>query len=178
MKVRSKKCVVCSKAFKPFKTTQRVCSNLCAIKWAKDKQEAQEKGLKNFKDGLNHSKTLKKLMESTTKKVHKYIRDRDKGKPCASCDAPWTPDFQAGHYFNKKQFNGIRFDLNNIHGQCPKCNLYEEGNYAEYSIRLRARIGEEEFGKLLARANKSKRFPHTWTIHELREIQKNINLIQ
>lgn len=173
--IRKKRCIICKKPFKPSKTTQRVCSYLCAVKHAKDKQQAQVTGLKNFKDSLTNGKKIRMLIESTTKKVHKYIRERDKGKECISCGTSWHPDFEAGHFFNKKQFNGIRFNLDNIHGQCVKCNRFEDGNYAEYSIRLRSRIGDERFDKLNKKAAIAKKVPHTFTLHELKQIQQLIN---
>ena len=76
----------------------------------------------------------------------KYIRRRDCGYKygrCISCDAVITFDrSDAGHYINR-QHMAVRFDENNVHAQCRKCNRFDEGNIQGYRKGLIQRIGEK-----------------------------------
>jgi len=66
---------------------------------------------------------LKKKMDII---FSKYIRLRDKGKPCVTCGAPWTPSDQCGHFQSRRHF-ATRWDEMNAHSQCCKCNLWGAG---------------------------------------------------
>ncbi len=177
-KIRKKKCVVCGESFTPFNTTtQRSCSVTCAIKHAKLKEANKKSGLNEIRNEKFSIESLSKLMKSTEVMVHEYIRLRDKGKPCISCDQKWSSQFQAGHFMNKKQYSMIRFKVDNIHGQCKKCNLFMEGNYNEYQIRLPKRIGEERYQKLVKRAEIASKIPYKWSRSELKEIQKQTRIL-
>ena len=161
----------------PFNTSlQKTCGVECAIKYSKLKKAATKAQLNELRNEKESIEKLSSVMEYTTKVVHEFIRKRDKGKPCISCGRDWDSSFQAGHRFDKKQYNMIRFDLNNIHGQCPSCNQYNEGNYNAYHLRLPKRIGVETYQKLEKRADIALRIPFTWTRHELKEIVKQVKL--
>ncbi len=48
----------------------------------------------------------------------------------------------AGHYFAKEFYKSVRFDVDNIHGQCVRCNKYLSGNLIPYRENLLIKIGE------------------------------------
>lgn len=76
-----------------------------------------------------------------------YIRARDTelfGK-CISCNSRIT---QAGHRFPTGSHPGMRFMVNNIHGQEVSCNMYKHGNLDLYDKGLIARHGEDYLRKL------------------------------
>ena len=174
-KVRKKKCVVCAESFLPqYTTLQKTCSTACAVTYAKLKRATTKEGLNKMRNEKDSLEKLSKVMIYTQEVVHKYVRQRDKGKPCISCGRDWDSSFQAGHRFDQKQYNKIRFDLDNIHGQCPGCNQYNDGNYNAYHLRLPKRIGVETYQNLEKRAEIALRIPWTWTRHELRDIQNKI----
>lgn len=178
-RVRKKKCVVCHESFTPQQSTlQKCCSVTCAITYSKLKTAANQSGLNKLRNEKETIEKLSAVIEYTTTMVHKYVRERDKGKPCISCGRDWDSSFQAGHRFDKKQYNKIRFDLSNIHGQCPKCNQYDAGNYNAYHIRLPKRIGDEAYKKLEKRAEIALRIPWTFTRHELKLIQEEIKSLK
>jgi len=82
-----------------------------------------------------------------------WIRNRDKFKQCISCPGPVE---QAGHFYSAGNFNHMRFNEDNCHGQCVKCNYYLSGNLLEYRKRLILKIGIERVEKLdLLAADKS-----------------------
>ncbi len=174
-KVRKKKCSVCGDSFTPQRTSlQKVCGYKCAITYGKVKEARKQQGLAKMRNEKVNKDSLSKQIEYTKTKVHQYIRERDKGKPCISCKRNWDSSFQAGHRYSGNQHNGIRFDLDNIHGQCPKCNMYMEGNYNAYEQFLPGRIGEERTEALRKRADIALRVPKTWTRTELKEIQQRV----
>ena len=169
-----KKCKVCRKEFKPtYSSVQMVCSPKCAIEYTKQKKKNKQV-LDKAKKERNDEKRLKTALKTTELAVHKYIRERDKGKPCISCGKPWQPTFQAGHLFSRKQYGGLKYHLDNIHGQCEYCNLRLEGNVTEYTLRLPERIGSDRFDKLIKLARLEKKYVKKWTLYELEEIRKNL----
>jgi len=121
---------------------------------------------------------LKRAHDVTKKAVHEYIRLRDTGKPCISCGEPWRPDFQAGHYHKSELFETLKYHLHNIHGQCPGCNLYKEGNLEKYSINLPARIGQEAFTELQKLAQIDKHVSKVWDLHSLNNIRTKIKILK
>ena len=160
-----KKCKVCRKEFKPtYSSVQMVCSPKCAIEYTKQKKKNKQV-LDKAKKERNDEKRLKTALKTTELAVHKYIRERDKGKPCISCGKPWQPTFQAGHLFSRKQYGGLKYHLDNIHGQCEYCNLRLEGNVTEYTLRLPDRIGSDRFDKLIKLARLEKKYVKKWTLY-------------
>ena len=85
-----------------------VCSPKCAIEYTKQKKKNKQV-LDKAKKERNDEKRLKTALKTTELAVHKYIRERDKGKPCISCGKPWQPTFQAGHLFSRKQYGGLKY---------------------------------------------------------------------
>jgi len=112
------------------------------LKWNKEKEV--------IKDRIkSHSELLNDLQDV----FNHFIRLRDKDLPCISCGT-MNQDikYDAGHYYSRKGYSGIRFDEDNVHKQCSnRCNLHMSGNFAEYSIQLPRRIGEERFLALKVR---------------------------
>lgn len=155
--IKPKKCVVCGEDFMPFKTTEKVCSLTCALAYAKSDVEKQNakawrKEKKIMKEKL---KTYSDWLKDLEKAVNEFIRLRDKGKPCISCGA-LNYTMSAGHYFPAGSYGNVRFDEDNIHGQCWfNCNSSKHGNLAEYTLRLPDRIGRDRFEQLQTRAKQT-----------------------
>lgn len=83
--------------------------------------------------------SVAKLLIEARKVVHLYIRKRDAGKPCISCG-----DFfgakDPGHYYKAETYSQLRFNTDNIHMQCQRCNGYEDGNLKNYRQGLASRL--------------------------------------
>ena len=73
--------------------------------------------------------------------------------------------FDAGHFFSVGAYPNIRFNEDNIHGQCVFCNQHQHGATNEYAIRLPYRIGQERYDKLLISRNESNKL----TTEEIKE---------
>jgi len=77
--------------------------------------------------------------------VNKYVRLRDKGKPCISCGKldDGTHQRHASHYRSTAACSSLRFNTKNIYASCQQCNTTKSGNLIEYRISLIKNHGEE-----------------------------------
>ena len=115
-------------------------------------------------------KTLGKLKQEVQAVVNAYIRKRDEGKPCISCGQYNT--LQAGHFFAVGGYDGIRFIEDNIHGECARCNCWDESHLIGYRDNLLDRIGQERLDILYTAAANYKQYGYKFTRSELMEIKK------
>lgn len=174
---RKRRCKECKELFTPrYSTAQMVCSPSCAYSYSKkkDKQtkEKNNKELAKLEKEKKEYQKLGALLKSVENVCHKYIRLRDKGKPCISCGTPYKSDFDAGHYYSAGTYSNIKFDENNIHGQCIQCNRFNEGNLNEYSINLPKRIGGTKYDVLKAKASMYKKIDFKWNRDALKEVRE------
>jgi hypothetical protein len=117
---------------------------------------------------MKKQKTIPQLKKACQDVFNKYIRLRDKDKPCISCGQFKT--LQAGHYFPVQGFDGLRYDENNANGECEYDNCFNEAHLIGYGINLKARIGEERYNALLERAAKYKRDGYKFSKSEIMEL--------
>lgn len=162
--LKPKKCRVCKSEFTTmYASTQIVCSVKCAVEHSykqKDKEWAKKK--KALKDELV---TVQDLMKLAQQVFNKYIRLRDKGKPCISCLKP-PKKVNAGHFYSAGTHTAVRFDERNVHLQCEHCNSFLSGNLLMYRENLLGKLGYEEFERLSADAMQTRKY----TREELKEI--------
>ena len=86
----------------------------------------------------------------------RYVRLRDciktTGTPyqgkCFTCPSiiPFE-ELQCGHFVGGRR-NSVFFEINNSHGQCPKCNTFLGGNLDVYREKMITVYGIEEVGRL------------------------------
>ena len=112
--------------------------------------------------------TVNQLISRATTVFNRFIRNRDRDESCISCGNFTT--LQAGHYYSAGRFPALRFNENNVHGQCLKCNYYESGNLINYRKNLIHKIGIEEVEKLDRVAEQSKQNQFKWDALYLIEI--------
>jgi len=151
MKARRRKCKNCREWFKPkYSSVQMVCSTKCAYEYGKEHRKKQmRKEQIQKKRELRTKRDWEKVLTSV---FNKYVRYRDVKKGCISCGASLIGvKFDAGHCFPVGHYPNLRFDEDNVHGQCVKCNQHQHGNQAEYLLRLEGRIGKERYQALLER---------------------------
>ena len=169
-----RKCKVCGTVFEKQRPLQFVCSLACGVRYQRDqkrkaaiKSEQEAKRKERAKTAAMRRKleTIPELTKKAQAAFNRYIRLRDRGKPCISCGAPWKDNFQACHYVPAGRSNKLRFDEDNVHGGCVRCNLYESGNLRGYRIGLIERIGVERVEQLETDHETRK-----WTKEELREL--------
>lgn len=162
-KLRTKKCSnpICRAPFTPRSMTHIACSTDCSIEVARMKRE--KKQLQDAKADravtrakINAMRPRKWHMAALKTELHAFVRERDEGKTCISCDTVLVKlgrvggDYDAGHFRSVGSASHMRFLENNIHGQCKHCNDYLGGNPHAYELGLIARYGQSYVDALKA----------------------------
>lgn len=182
--MKLKKCRICKEEFFANFTTKIVCSIACALIHAKQvREKKQRKADAARRQELKTPSTIKKEAQV---EFNKFIRLRDHGLPCISCQREeWEilastgkgsigGLWDAGHYLSRGARPEHRFNEDNCHKQCKRCNG-GSGNFSSvdatvitrYRENLIEKIGEE---KLLAL--ESDHEPKKYTREQLLEIKR------
>ena len=162
--MKTRKCKYCKSVFSPITTLQKNCFEPnCVAEWI---NEVKEKNWKRKKAKLKMDlMTVQDYVKLAQQVFNKFIRLRDAGNVCISCQKKPLKT-NAGHFYNANNHWSVRFDERNVHLQCEHCNTYLSGNLIYYRENLLRKIGIEEFENLSVEANKTRKF----TIDELKEI--------
>lgn len=125
-------------AFANRKTAER------AAKEAEKARKINEDFAKRVKSGEITEPTIAQRLKKCEKVVNEYVRLRDKGLPCISCDWPddGTNARHASHFRSVGACSSMRFNTLNIHASCAQCNSMKSGNISQYRPRLIEKIGE------------------------------------
>jgi len=176
-----KKCRICKTPFEPVRPLQTACSFACARAYGKscgdkERAKAEQQERREHKAKLAKARmTLPKAKAIAQKAVNAYVRARDYGKPCISCDGPpqankFGGSVDAGHFRSVGSAPHLRYHLHNVHAQCKRCNNRLSGNHFEYGKRLPARIGQEAYDKLYADQS-----PRHYSVDDLLRMAKIFN---
>ena len=162
--MKTRKCKYCKQLFEPSVFLQKNCFDPnCVTEWINDvKQKNWQKKKAKLKADLM---TIQDYIKLAQQVFNKYIRLRDAGNVCISCQKKPLKE-NAGHFYNANNHWSVRFDERNVHLQCEHCNTYLSGNLIYYRENLLKKIGIEEFENLSVEATKTRKF----TIDELKEI--------
>ncbi len=162
--MKTRKCKYCKSVFTPINSLQKNCFEpLCVSDWI---NEVKEKNWKKKKSKMKMDlMTIQDYVKLAQQVFNKYIRLRDAGNVCISCQKKPLKT-NAGHFYNANNHWSVRFDERNVHLQCEHCNTYLSGNLIYYRENLLKKIGIEEFENLSDEATKTRKF----TIEELKEI--------
>jgi hypothetical protein len=166
---KESKCKSCSEMKIPDDSIKRTMSGQCfekphfhyqkvqQAKYAAKQQVKPAGTLKTSKiakprqTDLN-KRSLSSLLLLAQDTFNKFIRLRDsKGDhfKCISCNRFKSLDqMNAGHYYSAGNHSYLRFNENNVHSQCVKCNNYLSGNLIPYRENLIKKIGADELEKL------------------------------
>lgn len=163
---KDRKCCIkgCNNRFIPRSITHKVCSPECAAIVGKkvtiDNEKkvtiARKEAIKSRSDHLREAQIV----------FNAYIRARDAGQPCISCQRSSGAKINAGHYLAVGSHPELRFEELNNNLQCEHCNTYLSGNQLEYRKGLIAKIGIEKVEWL-----ESKHEAKKYTIDEIKEIK-------
>ena len=152
-----KKCKQCGNSFTPYYSAlQVVCGPECALKFNSKKES--DKRVKQMRKDL---KTHKDYVQTLQTVFNTFIRLRDKHQPCISCGKPLEGKYDAGHFFPTTK-QSLRFNEDNVHGQCVHCNQHLHGNITKYSYNLPKRIGWERFEALYELEHKEFKVSIEW----------------
>lgn len=159
--LKTKKCKVCEIKYTPFSSLIKHCSPECGYEL--HKLNEKKKQAKKDKEWSEYAKAWRKdnkkkseWIKDAQTEVNTYVRLRDHGKPCISCDGNWIDTslngskWHAGHYRSRGSAGHLRFNLHNIHLQCAECNIHKSGNITEYRPRLLVKLGIDKLEALEA----------------------------
>ena len=165
------KCKSCKSKFEQKYFLQKycmddICQNLM-IKEALKKSKAKKvkewnKEKKVRKEAL---KTLSEYKKELQVIFNKFIRLRDKGLNCISCNKPAKKE-NAGHYRSVGGNPELRFEELNNNLQCEYCNTYLHGNLIDYRINLIKKIGIKKVEWL-----EGKHDPKHYTIEQIKGLK-------
>lgn len=175
-KARTCKADGCSEKFIPTRSFITWCSPDCGFSIAQAKKEqAEAKKLKEQRkkdrekrEGL---KTRRDYLKDAQREFNRYIRLRDAGRRCISCESELAREvvlgggYDCGHFRSVGSAPHLRFDPRNAAGQCKKCNRYGAGRVVEYRKGLIDRHGIEFVDELEADQSQRK-----YTIEDLKQI--------
>lgn len=105
--------------------------------------------------------TQAELVKKAQVVFNAYIRERDKGLKCISCQKGAVEN--AGHYIAVGGHSVHRFNEDNVHGQCIHCNHFKGSNAINYRINLVKKIGVDKVELLEG----TMRNPKKWSRVEL-----------
>lgn len=173
--IKQKKCKYCKELFTPKSSLQKPCfKSECISKFYQENKKKievkvkkeQDRKRKEIKEGL---KSISKVIAETKPIFQRFIRLRDKEKPCISCGS-FEGQPQGGHFKKAEIYTGVIFDERNCHKQCKKCNVFLGGNEANYRVNLVKRFSEEFVSELERYADETRNYKYTR--EELKEIKE------
>lgn len=131
------------------------------------KQKRQEDRVKKEK-----LKTKGQWTKEAQAAVNAYVRWRDRKKNCISCGTSLSSEslgggYDAGHYRSRGSSPHLRFRLDNIHGQCKKCNRHLSGNVDKFRVGIVWRYGQEYLDRI-----EMDNTPKNYSIDDLKRIKR------
>jgi 5-methylcytosine-specific restriction endonuclease McrA len=127
------------------------------MSFSKSEQLAKVKGKKKPK---NERKSLIKKLDD---EIRRIVRKRD--TRCCSCGKRLEDNLQVSHFVGRRHYS-LRWDLRNVAGSCPGCNLlhnHDPNPYAKFMV--------DKYGKeILTKFEEVKNSYNKTTTVELREL--------
>ena len=160
------RCKNCKQKFEPIRFNHKYClQDECIRAFV---AEVKEKTWKETKTRMKTDlKTTQDWLKEAQTIFNQYIRLRDQGQLCISCNTI-PKKKNAGHYYSQGGHSNVRFDEDNVHLQCEACNTFLSGNLLKYQIGIEKKIGAQNLLELQERAHTEKR----WSVDELKNIIK------
>lgn len=165
------RCKNCRNKFNGYSSLDPWCKELdCQVAkglhlLSKDKKQKAKEWRVEKKAIKEKLKTKSDYLKELQVVFNTYIRARDQGLNCISCQKPAKKE-NAGHYASVGASPQLRFDEFNCHLQCEYCNTYLHANLINYRIHLIEKIGIEEVERL-----ESDKEPKHYSIPDLIEMK-------
>lgn len=150
MKVKQKKCKVCGKLFTPYTTLDKFCKIWCKKEFEKQKRVKVREQKKMSISAL--TKTLDVVFSQ-------YIRLRDciettwttTHLKCFTCDADVEYSKSQNMHFVWRAVKSLRYDEDNCHWWCMRCNVILHGNYLEYFVRMEKKYWRKKVDEMISK---------------------------
>ena len=111
--------------------------------------------------------TRKKLIKQLDDLVRQIIRTRD--TTCCSCGKQLEDNMQVSHFVSRRVY-ALRWDLRNVAGSCPGCNLRHNYDPLPYTRWLLKTWGKNVLDELFETKNKITKLGNS----DLEEIKENL----
>ena len=136
------RCKNCKEKFEPKTFLQKYCfKDECMRVFV---EKTKEKAWKEKKQKMQQDlETVQDYVKMAQIIFNKFIRLRDKGNVCISCQKPINGVSHASHYLSAGGHSNVRFNEDNVWVSCYKCNVMLSGNQVEYRKALIKKIGIE-----------------------------------
>jgi len=128
----------CGNEYQQYTSLQNCCVP-CAL--AKGRKQIAKADRLDKKVRLAKLETTGDRLKKIQTVFNRYIRLRDDGKPCISCERKTGCKINAGHFLSVGSHPELRFSVINVFSQCEYCNQYKSGNQSAYETNLRELIG-------------------------------------
>ena len=172
--MKKRRCLCCKEYFpmdemiNPRNGWYKDFDHMAAHGLAKSRKQAAKK------DRQSHAKKKRELKDNdksfqadkTQTFFNKFIRLRDAGNVCISCQKPPRKK-NAGHYLSRGAHPELKYHPLNCHLQCEHCNSFKSGNQALYRTHLIEKIGADNVEWL-----EGPHKPRRYTIENLKTLQK------
>ena len=168
MKQTTRKCKYCLERYTPKYSTTEPCPKYeCRLRHLEANTAKINRANKAI--ARNEIKSYAQRLGEAKKVFQRWIRLRDKDKPCISCGSISSTVWDGGHFKKAELYSGVIFNEYNVNIQCGKCNRFLGGNELNYRTGLIAKIGEQAVLNLehLAEMSRMKKY----TNEELEEIK-------
>jgi len=113
----------------------------CSIQYANKKTAVKSKKVHAKQKRDFYAKDKPFRAKAAQKAFNAFIRARDTGQPCISCQRHHSGQYHAGHYKTAGGNPELKFEELNCHLQCSPCNNHLSGNIGEYRKNLIIKIG-------------------------------------
>jgi hypothetical protein len=171
------RCKNCREKFEPIRWNHKYClKDECVRAFVAEAREKQWKQTKTrMKENL---KTTSDWLKEAQVVFNKYIRERDKNKPCISCGSKLGDKFDAGHFWSSGGHKAVTFNEDNVHGQCVACNQWKHGNLLEYQIGIEKRIGAQRLLELHEKAHVTRKYTPDELKYLIHTYKEKIKILQ
>jgi len=164
------RCKNCKSKFEPKTFNRKFCyKDECIDAYFEHlKKEAAKKWNREKKKRKEQLQTVQDLLKVAQSVFNKWVRLRDEGMPCISCQNPVPKKVNAGHYIASGKSKYLSFNEDNVNLQCEFCNTYKHGNLIDYRINLIKKIGLQRVEQL----ENDRHIVKKYTREELKEVIK------
>jgi hypothetical protein len=167
------RCKNCKTKFEPIRFNQKYClESECVRVWVEsEKAKVWKKTKAKMKNDLE---TIQELIKATQIIFNKYIRLRDKGQVCISCQKKLKEgNVDAGHMWSAGGHSNLRFNEFNVNAQCSRpCNKDKAGDINNYRLGFVERYGIEKLNEIDSLAKIERKFSKE-ELKELMQVYKN-----
>lgn len=153
------RCKNCKQKFEPIRFNHKYCLQDDCIRAFV--AEVKEKTWKETKTRMKTDlKTTQDWLKEAQTIFNKYIRLRDEGLNCISCNKPIRKgNVDAGHMWSAGGHSNLRFNEFNVNAQCSRpCNKDKSGDINNYRLGFIKRYGADKLADLDSIAHIERKF--------------------